>query len=316
MNTRTVTRLAALLISLAGAAPIVAQPTGDPAGADPAATMDERPLWESQVAIFGGVKADTKPSKDSVMKFSVPTEVRELNATIGKTVKAGDVLVRGRDADVLAAMETQRFQVTNDAEVRAQAALLERAEFRYERGVKTGTLAETELKDLEIEKKTAAIQLEAARIRLETERYKLKYYEGQYERYRLEAPFDGVISEVNVELGQGVNDQAPVVRIVDVDTLYLDAYPGTEETMNRGLKPSSPAWVLMKLPGGPRLVEGRVINVNPVADSVSRTRQVRVEIANPERWPSGTPAMVRFAPPPSGPWDAARPVPGSGRASR
>lgn len=274
--------LAASLCVVVGFAP--AQP---PAPGDDAA-------WEA-LEKQGAWKAETKAGQDSIMKFTVPTEIREILVAGGKTVKKGDVLVRARDADVAAAMETQRFQATNEAEVHSAEAQSEFAQFRYARGTATGTLSPSELKELEIQAKVAAINIEAAKARLETERLKLKYYEGQYERYRLEAPFDGVISELNVELGQGVSDQNPVLRIVNIDRLRIDAWPKTDETQRLRLGEGSPAWVMLR--GRSDWMQGKVMYVNAVADSVSQTRQARVEVENPDHWPAGTPALVRFTAP-------------------
>jgi len=83
---------------------------------------------------------------------------------------------------------------------------------------------------------------------------------------------------------------------VDISLLWLDASVDTNETINRGLKPGTPAWVLMDLPS-PALVEATVLNISPVADSVSQTRRVRVEIKNSKEWPAGVPSRVRFTEP-------------------
>jgi hypothetical protein len=67
------------------------------------------------------------------------------------------------------------------------------------------------------------------------------------------------------------------------------------------------AWVLVETGGGLRLMEGVVREVAPAADPASRTRLVRVELANPVgagggavagRLISGEACYVRFTPPP------------------
>lgn len=266
--------------------------------------LSDDQIWENLVSATAAVKAETKAGQDSVMRFTVPTEIRELLVTGGKAVKRGEVLVRARDADVAAALETQRFQATNDTEVKSAAAQRELADFRLERGRITKNLSASEEKELEIQSKVGGINVEAADSRFKIEQLKLKYYEGQYERYRLEAPFDGIISEVNVEAGQGVNDQNPVLRIVNIDRLKLDAWPRTDDTLRLKLREGSPAWVLLRgrdgWEQGKGWMQGTVMYVNPVADSVSQTRQVRVEVDNPEHFPAGTPALVRFVEPTKG----------------
>jgi hypothetical protein len=103
-----------------------------------------------------------------------------------------------------------------------------------------------------------------------------------------------------VEAGQGVRESDPVVRIVDIKKLWLEPYAPTQETLRLGIKAGTKAWVLVALPDKPLYVEGRVLYVSPVADSVSQSRRVRVEIENAEGWPAGTPAMVRFTDPGTG----------------
>jgi hypothetical protein len=109
---------------------------------------------------------------------------------------------------------------------------------------------------------------------------------------------------VLVDVGQGVNEQQKVIRIVNTDQLWLDAWAGTEETMRLSLKDGARAWVLVDVPDRPVVAEGRVIEIDPVADPVSQTRRIRVEIDNVAGWPAGTQARVRLAgpPPASGNW--------------
>ena len=100
----------------------------------------------------------------------------------------------------------------------------------------------------------------------------------------------------------GCTEQEKVLRMVNTDKLWLDPYAPTYETIRLGLKEGSPAWVLIDMPDAPKLVRGKVLYVSPVADSVSQTRRVRVEIDNPQAWPAGTQAQVRFTEP-SAEWD-------------
>lgn len=262
------------------------------------------PNWRQLAAKFGGVETDTQPSRDVVMRFSFPTEIREVAVVGGQRVKQGELLIRARDADVMAAVEQQKLRAGNELEVRAAEAALEIAQFRFTNLSKARSLDASSMAELEerrIELKQAEIQLEQTKMRLAEQKIQLQQYEGNYERYRLEAPFDGVVEEVLVDVGQGANEQVPAIRIVNTDQLWLDAYPYTVETLRLELKEGARAWVLLDLPGGARLAEGKVLYVSPVAESVSQRRRVRVELNNPGGHPAGTSAMVRFAAP-EGEW--------------
>jgi multidrug efflux system membrane fusion protein len=236
------------------------------------------------------------------MQFSQSGEIRVISVSGGQRVKRGDVLARVRDAEVVAAIARQKIVAENTLEIDNAEKQLELAVYRFEQLKAGKTFSPAEFEELRISAEVAKIQRDQAKVNLEAQKIALDQLLGQAERYRLEAPFDGVIEEVMVEVGQGVTENEKVLRIVNTETLWLDAYATTSETIRLGLKENSPAWVLVELADSPRLVKGRVLYVSPVADAVSQTRRVRVEITNREDWPAGTQARVRFTEP-SGEWN-------------
>ncbi|MBY0310569.1 MAG: efflux RND transporter periplasmic adaptor subunit [Phycisphaerales bacterium] len=303
-RTRSLARPAIMIALAAGGFACMAAVAQDPKS--PVATTppgaESAPIsgfsaWEATAKEFGGYRADTRPRNDVTMKFSFSTEVRELSIVGGQRVKQGEILVRARDAEIKAAVDQQRALADNTLEVLGAEKALELAEFKFNQLKSGKVFSPTEFEQLRIEAETAKVQRDQAKKNLEQQAFRLKQLEGQFERYYLEAPFDGVIEEVMVEVGKGVTEQDEVLRIVNTQKLWLDPYASTHETLQLGLKQGSPAWVLIDLPGEARVVRGNVLYVSPVADSVSQTRRVRVEIDNPQNWPAGTQALVRFSEP-------------------
>jgi RND family efflux transporter MFP subunit len=254
--------------------------------------------WDSLAESFGGSKADTRPSRDTTMQFPSSTEIREVIAVGGQRVKKGDVLIRARDADILAAIAVQKDLAENDNEIQGAQKQAELAKFKLDRlqGAQT-QFSPTEYEEARIGAEVSKVQFEQAKRNKQQNVLKLKQAEAQHERYYLEAPFDGIVEEVMVEVGEGVTEQTKVLRLVNIEKLWLDPYAATSDTIRQDLKQGSPAWVLVEMPDAPRLVQGKVLYVSPVADSVSQTRRVRVEIDNPQLWPAGTQARVRFTDP-------------------
>jgi RND family efflux transporter MFP subunit len=256
--------------------------------------------WAEAAATFGGVQSDTKPSRDVTMRFTTPSEIREVLVSGGQVVKRGDLLIRARDAEINAALEQQRLRAASRYEIEADEAAFEFATFRFknaETARQRDAFAEAEFEELRYNFRAATVKLAQSKLNHDQEQLRLKQAEGQAERFRLEAPFDGQIEQVMVDVGQGVTENMPALRIVDVSTLWIDAYAQTDETVRQNLKEGSPAWVIVNIANEAKLVEGHVLYVSPVADSVSQTRRVRVEIRNTESWPAGTVARVRFTPP-------------------
>lgn len=306
MSRRLTFGLAALVLAAVGqTVPVFAQTTPAGSAQSPALGDSSPSAWDRACERFTGYKADTKPSNDVVMKFSFSTEVREINVVGGQRVRKLDVLMRARDAEIKAAIEQQRVLADNDLEVQGAEKQLELATFRFNQLKSGGTYSPTEFEELRIQAETARVQRDQAKKNLEQQRYRLDQLKGQYERYYLEAPFDGIIEEVMIQVGQGVTEQDQVLRIVNTEKLWLDPYASTPETIRLNLQEGSPAWVLVDLPDQPLVVKGKVLYVSPVADSVSQTRRVRVEIANPAGWPAGTQARVRFTQP-EGQWESVK----------
>jgi len=272
------------------------------------------PRWEGIAEAFGGVKSETRPSRDATMSFALATEVQEVFVRGGQRVKRDDPLLRARDTEVVAAMEQQRALAQSDLEIQGAAAALELADFRFEQLKRGATFTPSEFEELRIQAMTAKIQRDLAIFNREQQQHRLRQLEAQAERYLLKAPFDGVVSQVLVDVGQGVNEQQKAIRIVSTDQLWLDAWAGTEDTMRLSLKDGAKAWVLVDVPDRPVVAEARVIEIDPVADPVSQTRRIRVEIDNTAGWPAGTQARVRLAgpPPASGNWAMSEPRPARG----
>jgi RND family efflux transporter MFP subunit len=296
---------AALSAGVVAASSVVVRSDGK-SGVNPGAGTLAPPVdFEALAAKFGGAKADTKASQDTVMAFGIPVQVKDIVVEGGQAVKKGDLLIRARDADQVAIVEGQRIQAASEYEIQAADLAMKLAKLKFERLKESGTFSPAEKDELETQYLTGVAQLEQAKTKHELEKMRLAQAEGQLERYRLEAPFDGIVEEVKVEVGQGVRESDGAIRVVNTAKLRLDAYAPTHETIELAIDKGHKAWVLVDLPGKPRLVEGAVQYISPVADSVSQRRRVRVEVVNTEGWPAGTQAQVRFTDP-GGAWDEYR----------
>ena len=262
---------------------------------------------EAVVSRFGGIQTFSKPSRDAVMGFSAPTTVMELMVVGGQRVEEGTILARGQDAEQLAIVKQTKLRAETDAPVRRATKQAELAETEFNKAKQAfdrGGGTEIEVDRARLAWEVAKIDLETAEMNMELERVRLEQAEALLARYRIEAPFDGVIDQVIVDKGRSVGDTEPVLRIVDVDPVWIDVPAPTGETLTLGLEPGSPAWVLVEGPEGPVLVEGSVIEVSPVADYASASRRVRVEAPNAEAWPPGLRVWVRFVEP-EGEWPLA-----------
>ncbi|MFT3686672.1 MAG: efflux RND transporter periplasmic adaptor subunit [Phycisphaerales bacterium] len=288
-----------LCLSLAAGTVAIASTAAQPASGAPAASTSkvvESAEWAQRAAAFGDLEWITRPSRDATMSFTLPVEIREIPAQPGQRVKAGDLLVRARDADIVAAVESQRVRVGNNGPVDAAKASVDSASTRYQRILEANGERATNQQEVDDRR----VQLDAARAQLvnaenehKEEVAKLKQLEESLARYRLQAPFDGVVESVVVDSGSSIEPPNPVLRIVNIDVLWIELPTPTDLTLSKDLKAGAPAWVLLDVPGG-WVARGEVLYVSPVADAAAATRRVRVSLPNPKQLPPGTRARVRF----------------------
>jgi len=256
--------------------------------------------WIDRHLRFGGTDWFTRARQDSPLGFTLAIEVEEIIAKGGVRVKAGDVLIRGRDGEMIAALNVQAARASNETEIDTAVAAQELGQIRFdavEEAKKEGVNNPAEYEERRVQLVSSKIAVIAARKRLEEERLKTDQLREQCKRYRIVAPFDGIVDQVACEVGQTANENQPVMRLVDIDALWIDVPVKIGDTISQGLKPGHPAWMLLDLPGPPTILEGKVLYVAPAADSSSGTRRVRVEAMNPDQKPPGTAASVRFTPP-------------------
>lgn len=255
------------------------------------------PAWAIE---FGGIHHFTQPSKDAMMGFNLPNEVRHVLVKVGDDVKKGDVLVRARDGDAQAALRIQQRRAESRLEIALGENRLDLAQIEFdnqkdarERGA--GNAVEFERTRASLE--NARIELEIAKERFEEQALILERQKAELERYAVIAQFDGTVASIEVSPGQAMQDSQPVLRLVSIDPLHVRLPTPSSMVLGMGIGRGHKAWVAVNVAGTPRLFEGEVIEVSPIADFGSDKVWVKVELPNPDKIMSGLPAWVRFQEP-------------------
>jgi len=252
---------------------------------------------------FGGVQTFTRPSRDSVMGFNAPTRVVEILVRGGQRVTAGQLLIRGDDAEQLAIVRQTALRAESELQVERAQKAADLAAVEYgstQDAYGRGGSSQFELDRSRLAMETARIDVETAKLNQALEHVRLDQARALLAQLRIEAPFDGIIDEVAVELGRSIDRAQPAIRVVSIDPLWIDVPAPAGETIRLGLKDGDPAWVLVDAPEARGVRVGRVIEVSPVADYASRSRRVRVEVENPGSLPPGLRVWVRFTEPDEG----------------
>lgn len=192
--------------------------------------------------------------------------IRELAIERGATVKAGDLLARlsaeGRPAQL---KEAQALYKQRKVEVEAARRLS-----------KKGFRAET--------------QLAAAEAAMEAAEASVRYAQVEIENTRILAPFDGLIDERMIELGDFVDRGDRITRIVDLDPILVVANVNELDIGRLSVGEIGEARLITGLE-----VAGQIRFISSVADSQTRTFRVELEVPNPDgAIPDGVSAELRL----------------------
>jgi len=244
------------------------------------------------------IEAIARARHDLQLSFTVAGQVEEILVSPGERVEAGQPLLRLDDEEMLANLGLLRLRAESTLEMDAAEAEWKMAQADEKRV--RASYARDAAADFEVER----AELETLRQRLRYELFgqrreeALRNYEQakiRHERYTLRAPMAGIVEEIVIEPGEAIDALQPVIRVVVIDPLVVDAPAPTAATLN--VESGDPAWVAFRLPGMEEPVEGRITQVASVADAASETRRVRIEIPNPNRLPAGAAVDVVLDPP-------------------
>jgi len=226
------------------------------------------------------------------MSPSLGGQIASLPVREGDAVKSGQIMLELWNVDLLAELElTRRDAVASRAR---KDEVCTRAEIAAQEGQRLQSLLDKQLASVEEaqravgEAKAQKAGCKAARDSTLVNDANIKVAEARLERTRLRAPFDGIIAEINGELGEFVTPSPvgiatpPTVDLIDASCLYISA--PIDEVDAPAVSAGQKALITMdafpdhKFPGFVRRVAPYVLEVEKQA----RTVEIEAEIENPD----------------------------------
>ena len=198
------------------------------------------------------VSAHTAPNRRVELKAEIRARVVAIRKDKGDSVSTGDVILELDSRDWPARVKQA------EAYLKQRQLEAESAHKLQQRGLANESQvaqAETALADAEAELTNARIQLNATSIR---------------------APFDGIIDQRYVEIGDFVKDSSPLVTVLDFAPYLVRGQAAEEEAA--GIHIGDAGWA--ELVNGER-VEGHIRYLAAEADEHTRTFPLELEISNP-----------------------------------
>lgn len=204
----------------------------------------------------------------------------------GERVVAGEVLMR-LDASLNEAQVTLSRRELQAMEAQRQQACLATERARRELGrisrlAKEGIVSTDLLDQAQTAAETSEASCRAARAAVEQARAGVELSSRRADQMVIRAPFDGVIGELSVELGEWTTPSPPgmpippVMDLIDPDSVYISA--PMDEVDSARIQPGQPVRVTVDaFPG--RSFPGRVLRIAPfVLDVEEQNRTVEIEV--------------------------------------
>jgi len=233
-----------------------------------------RPVALTQVSIGSGLDSavfagEVKPRHEADLSFRIGGKLVARLVDVGAHVKKGQPLARLDPADVGLQTEAARAQVLA-TETESKFA---QAEYdRYQNLFREKFISASALDA----KKSAR---DASRARFEQAQANLAVAQNQASYATLVANEDGVVTAVAAEQGQVVAAGQPVLRVARIDEREV-AISVPENRIGEVKAAQKLVVGLWAAPG--RTFEGRVREIAPAVDPVTRTFAVRVAIVAPD----------------------------------
>jgi len=230
----------------------------------PALTMK---IGASSAAHEGWLVGEIRPRFESAQGFRIGGKIIARKVEVGDTVKKGQVLA------VLDSADTGLAVASAEAQIRAAEADAALAKADYERQsqlLKRNFISAAALDSFDAKAKATAARV--AQLRAESDVAKRQ---SQYTS--LVAERDGVITEIHAEPGQVVSSGEAIAKVAVPNILEVQI--AVPESRIKGLAEGSPT--LIKLwADRSKLYTGKIREISPAADSLTRTFNVRVSLVD------------------------------------
>lgn len=243
------------------------------------------------------IEAITKPNADVLLAFVQGGTVRDVVVKEGMIVKKGALLALQDDLPERLRYQQLREKAENTLNIEmVEVELAQKQEDlkKMEWAQQDGAVTDWELEHARLEVKTAELSRQLAIFENNQLRLQRDELYARIKQLKLLSPISGQIEEVNIENGEAAEPLSPVIRVVDIDPLRIDAQVPFE--LARSLAKNATVEIIFPdgTGSGQTRIEGKVQNIGAVADAASNTLRVWVEVPNASMRPAGERVKISF----------------------
>jgi len=235
------------------------------------------------------------PRHDLLLSIGVAGAVTRVGVEVGQRVRQGHVmlLVDDRAQDLEAQRRKQIFEDMSELKAardrfRILTPLYQDSKRAFEAG---GSVSREELSRLELDWSAAQARVEQLEIQKKRERIEFEIAEQERLQRRLLAPVAGVVTKMDIEIGEWARPGEPVMQLIDADVCYLrvNVTPGALRSLRADQTLEVRFDPVLRLPP----VKGRLSFISPATDPASGLTELRVSFQNPGwRVPPGVKGQI------------------------
>ncbi|MBP2643566.1 MAG: efflux transporter, family, subunit [Firmicutes bacterium] len=205
---------------------------------------------------------------ETQLAFQVGGRIVKRNVDLGSVVHAGDVLMQIDAKDIQQTVNIGSAQV---AAAESQLQLAANNLNRYRQLYQDGVVGRAVYEQYQSAYDSAVAAVQQANAQYAQGSHQLDYSS-------LYADGEGVVAGINAEAGQVVGAGQPVITVVKTGEMEVEI--NVPENQVENIRKASQIKVsFWALPGV--ALDGKIREVSPIADKVSRTYKVRIAIVNP-----------------------------------
>ena len=221
-----------------------------------------------------------RPSRQVMLSTPMDERIKRVLVEEGQAVQAGELVAQMDDAVQRAAVDSAEVAAASEAELRAAEVALDDAELNLERLnqlMERGVANDLELRQAKVEVERQKAGVDVAKVNRELSVKQLELERFRLSRYRVEAPFAGMVHRIHAEEGASLQRADPIAELVALNpikvelqlpaSLYGELTPGRDYALAAG-------------PPVNRALSGRLTYVDPVMDAASETFRFVFEVDN------------------------------------
>lgn len=246
--------------------------------------------WQTEPGVYPGY---SQPSSEIDLAFAHMGKIAEVSVEEGDQIQPGQVLIRQDITADEARLKALQIKADVVARVKLAETQLKQAEVEHERMANAAPTAYSTL-----ERERARLEVEAAGTRIVEENRQGLAAEAEAQEQQviiqhrvLQTPEPGIVQKVEAAVGEVFGPETPALRVVRIDPLYVEVIEAPAEDVRR-LKVGDAVQVRLDAEGP--WVEARVNFIDPVGNAASGTLPFRLELPNPDGRPAGMRVQVKL----------------------